>query len=115
MNHIVAFVVMGMIAACIAGFWTRIIKLDMIFEFVWRWLNDKNHNYTILSGRGEPAPISRFLKCIFCLCPWVAFILDACYIILYHPAWYFCIIGVFASLGAGNFISETIYALRGQE
>lgn len=115
MIHIICLAVMGVIAGTIAGLWTRIIKLDMIFDFVWKWLNEKNHDHVVLTGRGDQAPISKFLKCVFCLTPWLAFILDACYIILYHPAWYLCIIGVFASLGAGNFVAEVIYALRGRE
>ncbi len=87
----------------------------MIFNFIHIFLVRIDQKHIIETGYGNDAPLSTLLRCVFCLTPWFAFILDACYIIIFTPAWYLCIIGVFASLGAGNFIAEIIYALRGKE
>lgn len=115
MTHILYLALLGAIAGTIAGFWTRIIKADMILSFVNDLLYIRYKKRVSETGIGTADPLSLFLRCVFCLTPWCAFILDACYIIIFTPAWYLCIIGVFASLGAGNLVAEIIYALRGRE
>ena len=126
MTHILFLAIMGMIAGTIAGFWTRIIRPEMIFWFVGRWIfeNTRTDDQKIayaLAGKKLTwqsallEKIAFLIQCIFCICPWFCFALDACYITIYTPAWYLCIIGVFASLGAGNLVAEIIYALRGRE
>lgn len=115
MRDIIFMALLGILAGTIAGLWTRIIKIDMIFYFVGRWLSEKNHNYTALTGRGYPHPLSRFLKCVFCLTPYLCFAFDLWYIITYLPHFFPAIIGVLASLGAGNLICEIIYSLRNGE
>lgn len=107
--------ILGILAGMLSGFWTRIIKLDMLFSFVGKWLNEKTHDHIVLTGRGEPAPISRFLRCVFCLTPWVCFLFDAFYIIEYTPFWIYALIGILGSLGAGNFVAETIFSIRNGE
>ncbi len=115
MNHVLALAVMGIIAGMLAGLWTRIIKKDMIFSFVHDFLTRIDTEHILKTGFGDNAPLSSFLRCVFCLVPWIAFVLDICYVVIYTPAWYLCVIGVFASLGAGNLIAEVIYALRREE
>jgi hypothetical protein len=115
MTAILYMALLGFLAGCISGFWTRIIEWSMIFDFVGEWLNEKNRQYIAMTGRGYPAPISKFLRCVFCLTPWLCFLFDLWYIISYAPHFFPALIGVFASLGAGNMIAEIIYALRNGE
>lgn len=126
MIHIICLAVMGVIAGTIAGFWTRIIRPEMILWKVGRWGTNNARTYdqkiidVVLEKKltWRSALLEKFtflIQCIFCIVPWLCFALDACYIIIYTPAWYLCIIGVFASLGAGNIVAEIIYALRGRE
>lgn len=115
MNHITSFAIMGLLAGAIAGFGTRIIRPGMIFSFVSDWFKKEQSKSIMKTGKFIIPPVERFLSCVFCLTPWIAFFLDACYIVIYSPVWYLCIIGVLASVGTGNFIAETIYGLRGQE
>jgi hypothetical protein len=56
--------------------------------------------------------VSFFLRCVFCVGPWICFAFDLFYILEYHPWWLYCVIGVLAGLGMGNVICELIYALR---
>jgi hypothetical protein len=112
MNHILALAFMGLLAGALAGLWTRIIKKGMVFNFVHVFLTRIDQDHILKTGFGSDAPLSTFLRCVFCLTPWLAFVLDICYVVIYTPAWYLCIIGVLASLGAGNMIAEIIYRLR---
>ena len=105
---------LGIISGTTAGIWTRIIKADMIFYFVGKWLNDKNCKYTAITGRGYPHPLSKFLGCIFCITPWLCFVFDLWYIIAYVPHFIPAIIGILSGLGAGNLIAEIIHSLRGE-
>lgn len=115
MSDIISFAILGMLAGAIAGFWTRIIRESMIFSFIGEWIAKINKRHILATGRGENHWLCFLLCCIFCITPWIAFVLDLYYIITYTPAWYLCVIGVVASLGTGNFIAEVIYGLRGQE
>lgn len=112
MKHIILLAVMGMMAAMLAGMWTRLIRKGMILECLRNYLNNLTKEKIMKAGRFEYAFWDKLLSCTFCLTPYIALALDACYIVIYTPAWYLCVIGVFVSLGAGNFIAEIIYDIR---
>jgi hypothetical protein len=103
----------GVISGMISGLWTRIIKPDMIFEFIGNWFYRMNNVHLIQHNKNNP--ILFLVRCIFCFSVWICFILDAFYIIEYNPYWIYAIIGVFGSLGAGNLVAEIICSLRSDE
>jgi len=113
MTDIVLMAVLGLIAGTISGFWTRIIKRKMIFESFGKWLQKKDESRLILYSTHNPWVY--LMRCIFCFSVWCCFILDAFYIIDERPFWVYAIIGVFASLGVGNFIAEIICSTRSDE
>lgn len=115
MNHILALAFMGLLAGALAGFWTRIIGHGMILFFINKKIAERNRQRVMETGMVRDGLLYRFINCIFCVTPYLVLLFDGFYVVVYTPAWYLCVIGVFASLGAGNLIAEIIYALRGRE
>ena len=106
MKHILYLALLGMIAGSISGFWTRTIKPGMIFRKIGKRLKrnkkSKSHSWV------------KFLSCIFCITPWVFFLLALFYVIEFHPPFIYAIIGILGGVGAGNLIAEIIHSLRGE-
>lgn len=103
---------LGLIAGMVSVFWTRVTYRNMLLSFVFHWLNNIDRKYVIKTGNGNGHPFVKFLNCVFCLTPWLVFILETIFIILYTPYWVLAIIGIFGGLGAGNLVCEVVYALR---
>jgi len=114
MQHIIYMTILGIIAGAIAGFWTRIIRRNMIFSFVYEWLEKYDQAHIIKTGTGYGTPLSKFIRCIFCIPPWLVFALEAFYICTFHPWWLYSVIGVLGGLGAGNMVAEIIHCLRNE-
>jgi len=112
MKDILFMVLLGMIGGSISCFWTRIIRPGMIFSFVCKWLTKRDNSKIIATGTGSV--LSKFLCCVFCLSPWIIFLLEFWYVITYHPSFWCAVIGVLGALGAGNLVAEIVYALRGR-
>lgn len=112
MEHILSLALLGLLAGAVSGFWTRIIRTGMIFEKIGKMLEDNNYNYWYLNSQSSPRV--KFLKCIFCLVPWIFFLFALFYVIEYQPPFIYAVIGIFGGLGAGNLIAELIYSLRGE-
>lgn len=72
-----------------------------------------NMVYVRETGKGYGSPFVNFVKCMFCITPYLFFLLALIYVIIYTPAWYNIIIGVIGGLGAGNVVCEVIFAIRG--
>ena len=113
MQHIVNLVLLGLFAGFVSGFWTRIIKKNMIFAKIGKRLERYNNDHLIMFN--EPSKTVYLLRCIYCMTPYIAVVFDVAYIIFYTPYWLFCVIGILASIGAGNFVAEITCALRGNE
>ena len=112
MEHILYLALLGLIAGSLSGLWTRIIRTGMIFEKIGKKLVDDNYNYWYLNSHSSPWV--KFLKCIFCLHPWIFFLFALFYVIEFHPPFIYAIIGILGGVGAGNFMAELIYSLRGE-
>lgn len=110
MGHIINLALLGTFAGCISGFWTRIIKPRMIFSGIGKRLSKIDDTHRIM--KETASPWVKFVKCVFCIPPWLCLVFDVAYIAYYTPNWLFCVMGVLASLGAGNFVAEIICALR---
>jgi hypothetical protein len=115
MSHILNMFVLGLIAGMISIFWTRLIRRNMIFSFIHVFLTRIDNKHIVDTGYGNDAPLSTFLRCIFCLTPWIVFLLELFYILEFHPWWLYATIGTFAGLGAGNIICELVHSIRNGE
>lgn len=113
MRDILQMTLLGALAGMFAGFWTRIIKTDMIFRKFGRKLRKMNENHLMMFN--EPSTVVKFIKCTYCLPVWICFVLSLWYIIEYGPCWTHCIIGVLGGLGAGNLVAELISFLRNEQ
>jgi hypothetical protein len=105
--------VLGIIAGMIACFWTRIIKTNMIFTGIGRWLQRIDNNHVILTTRHSM--LAKFLRCSICLQPWLMLVLALFYILVFNPWWLFCVIGVAGGLGSGNLVAEIVCSLRNEQ
>jgi len=112
MIAIISMTFLGVIAGMFTGFYTRIIKYDMILSFIGDRIEKINKSRVLKTGRGDLSPKALFLKCIFCLTPWVVFLLELFYILEYEPYWINAVIGVIGGIGSGNLVAELIYAIR---
>ena len=112
MEHIIYLALLGLFAGVIASLWTRIIKSNMIFSKIGKKLTKIDDLHRINTSKASP--LVKFVRCIFCLPPWLVLIFDLWYIWTYTPHFFPAFIGVLASLGAGNFIAEIVYALRNE-
>jgi hypothetical protein len=112
MEDIIYLALLGLFAGSIASLWTRIIKSNMILFKIGKRLNKADEKYRITTGMASPWV--KFVRCIFCLTPWLCLVFDVAYIAYYTPNLLFCVIGVLASLGAGNFVAEIVYSLRNE-
>ena len=115
MKDILNMMVLGVIAGGISIFWTRVASRGMILSFVFRWMEKLDRKHILKTGRGYSHPLNVFFSCMFCITPWLVFILMTFYIISYTPYWMSAIIGVFGALGAGNFVCELVHALRNEQ
>lgn len=113
MNHVFNMSFIGVIAGMIVIFWNRIIQPGMIFAFIGRWIKQKSNKHYL--NYGKDSSICKLLQCIFCLSPWVTFLLCSIYIIDNKPSLIYCIIGLIGAVGASNLISEIAYRLRAKE
>lgn len=113
MNHIILMMFLGLLSGMIATFWTRLIKKNMIFRKFGKYLDRVNNRHLI--SYVSDSMLVKFIRCSFCVTPWVALLLSLFYIIIFSPWWLFAVIGVFGALGAGNFICELVYAVRNEE
>lgn len=112
MTDILNMVVLGLIAGMISLFWTRIIKSNMIFRRFGKWLSIRNNRHLI--DHSTDSLLIKFIRCCFCLTPWLVFLLSLFYIIEYTPYWIYAIIGVLGALGSGNLVCEIVYCLRNE-
>ena len=112
MNDITYMAFLGIIAGMIAVLWTRIIRKNMLFRRLGKWLEIQNNRHLI--NHTCDSMLVKFVQCAFCLTPWLVFALEGFYVITYTPYWIFAVIGVLAGLGAGNFTCEVINALRNE-
>ena len=113
MEHIINMMFLGIIAGMISVFWTRIIKSDMIFRKFGHWIEIQNNRHLI--EHATDSLLIKFIKCMFCITPWVVFLLSLFYIIIFSPCWIFAIIGVLGALGSGNLVCELVYAIRNEK
>ena len=113
MGHVTNLVLLGLFAGMISGFLTRITKPDMIFERFGNWMDRYNNKHILMFV--ESSKMIYALRCVFCMTPYIVVVFDVVYIAYFTPYWLFCVIGVPASIGAGNFVAEIICALRGGE
>lgn len=112
MKDLQAMAILGIIAAMVAIFWTRIIKKNMIFRKIGKALERYNNNHIIMFK--EDSLMVKFLRCCFCIQVWVSLLLCFWYIVEYRPPFILAFIGIFAALGAGNTLCEIIVALRNE-
>lgn len=112
MTHIIAMVFLGVLGGFIACLWTRIIKKNMIFRRLGRWLEIQNNKHLIEYTTDSVWVF--LLRCSFCMSVWIVFLLELWYIFEYSPFWIYGVIGIFGGIGAGNFVCEIVYALRGE-
>jgi hypothetical protein len=110
MTDIIAMLLLGAIAGMISGFWTRIIKKNMLFRKLGKQLELINNRHLI--AYTCDSMVVKFIMCIFCLVPWLVFLFCTWYIVEYTPHWTACIIGVLGALGGGNFVAEIIHGIR---
>lgn len=96
----------------IACMWTRIIKKNMIFRKFGRWLEIMNNRH--LMNHTSDSMWVKFIRCMFCITPWLVLLFELWYIIEYTPYWMYCVIGTLGGLGAGNLVAEFTYALRNE-
>jgi len=113
MMHIIMMTILGMISGMISLFWTRIIRKNMIFSEIGKYL-EKVNNAHLIDYRRDFLPV-KFARCAYCLCPWIVFALELFYIIDEHPSFIYDLIGIAGGLGAGNLVVEFTYALRTEE
>lgn len=104
---------LGIVAGMFACFFTRIIKKNMIFRKFGKRLEILNNRHLI--DHTTDSLWIKFIRCGFCLCPWLVFLLSLFYIIIFTPWWLFAIIGVLGGLGSGNLVCELIHSLRNGE
>jgi hypothetical protein len=110
MEHIMSMMFLGILAGLVAGFFTRIIKSDMILRSLGHWIDIRNNRHLI--EHATDSLLIKFIKCMFCITVWLVFLLEAFYIVEYTPFWTYAAIGVLGGLGAGNLVCEVIYAIR---
>jgi len=113
MNHILNFMVLGIIAGMFSCFWTRIIKKNMIFTGIGKYLERIDNHSWIMHQRSSIW--IKFIRCNYCIQVWLFFILALFYILTFTPWWMFCVIGVVGGLGSGNLVSEIVCSLRNGE
>ena len=113
MNHIVNMTFLGVIAAMIAIFWTRIIRKGMILERIGNRIANLNNESMIMTQR--PSKLAKFLVCMFCIAPWLCLVLDIFYVIYYLPGFFFVVIGILGGVGAGCFTCELAHTLRDED
>lgn len=112
MEQIIQMTFLGIVAGAFSCFWTRIIKKNMIFRKFGKKLETLNNRH-IMQHNCDSMCI-KFIQCVFCLCPWVVFLLSLFYIIIYTPWWLFAFIGVLGAWGSGNLVCEVTHALRNE-
>ena len=114
MNHIINMAILGIFAGMITGFWTRIIKSNMIFGKFGRIILKASFYYK--PGTDIPATKwwGKLLTCIFCLPPWICLVFCLFYILEYQPWCLYAVIGVFCAFGTANTTVEIIKALRNE-
>jgi hypothetical protein len=110
MKDILFMTFLGLIAGMISIFWTRIIRTNMIFRSVGKWLERKNNSYLVNYNRDSLWV--KLLRCTYCITPWIVGVLELIYIIVFAPNWIFAGIGMFGGLGAGNLICEIVHSFR---
>ena len=110
MLHIINLVFLGLVAGLIACFWTRIIKTNMILGKLGKWLSKKNNMHVI--NTTEESILIMFVRCAYCIPPWLMLILGVFYVIVFHPWWPFAVIGILGGMGAGNLVAEFICSMR---
>jgi len=113
MNHIVNMMYLGILAGLFSCFWTRIIRKNMVFRKFGKYLEVVNNRHLI--DHVSDSMLVKFIRCCFCVSPWVVFLLSLFYIIVFTPWWLFAVIGVIGGLGAGNFVCEVVNAFRQEE
>jgi hypothetical protein len=113
MIEIKEMVLLGVIAGFVAIFWTRIIRKNMIFTRLGKYLERVSNNSWIMNQR--ESPWAKFIRCAFCLTPWLVFAFEMFYVITYHPPFICALIGVIGGLGAGNFVCEIVNAFRNED
>jgi len=112
MKDIIYMTFLGIVAGMIAILWTRLIRKNMLFRRLGKWLEIQNNRYLI--DHTCDSMLVKLVRCSFCLSVWLVFMLEVFYIFTYSPWWLFAIIGIAAGLGAGNFTCEVINALRNE-
>jgi hypothetical protein len=112
MTAIIYMTFLGIIAGLFSGFWTRIIRTNMIFRGFGKWLDIQNNRHLI--EHTSDSLFVKFIRCLFCITPWLVLLLELFYIIEYNTWWLYAFIGLLGGLGAGNLVCELIYALRNE-
>ena len=112
MKHIIFMTLLGVIAGMTAGFWTRIIHKNMILRKVGKRLETLNNRYII--EHTYDSMWIKFIRCMFCITPYLVVLFEVFYVCVYQPWWMFAVIGTFGGLGAGNLVCETINAMRNE-
>jgi len=110
MNHILNIVFLGLIAGMAACFWTRIIKTNMIFGFLGRWLIKRNNRHVILTTKNSK--VIKLITCSYCIAVWIMALLSVFYVLMFRPGWIFASVGVLGGLGSGNLIAEIVCSIR---
>ena len=110
MGHIINLAVLGLLAGALSGFLTRITMEGMIFQKFGKWMDRYNNSHLIIFVRDSP--MISFMRCVFCMTPYIVVLFDVIYIAEYTPKWTFCIVGVLAGIGVGNLMAEIIHHLR---
>ena len=85
----------------------------MIFTRFGKHLERIENNSWIMDSRSSPWV--KFIRCFFCLCPWLVLVLELFYILEFSPGWLFAVIGVLGGLGSGNLVCEIVHCLRNEE
>ena len=112
MKDIIYMTFLGIVAGMIAILWTRLIRKNMLFRKLGKWLEIQNNRHLI--NHTCDSMLVKLVRCSFCLSVWLVLMLEVFYIFTYSPWWLFAIIGIAAGLGAGNFTCEVINALRNE-
>jgi len=112
MEQIIQMTFLGIVAGAFSGFWTRIIKKNMIFRKFGKRLEKYNNRHVLVFGRASL--LVKFIRCMFCFSVWLALALELFYILEYNPWWLYCVIGTLGGLGAGNLVCEVVHALRNE-
>lgn len=102
----------GVLAGMVSAFWTRIIKPDMIFRKFGKWLTIQNNKHLI--DHATDSVLIKFVRCLFCITPWLVLLLELFYILDYQPYWVYAVIGTLGGLGSGNLVCELVCALRNE-